>query len=374
MRKTAIVVVILISFVLLVQASGSFNLESMSYTELEVLRDLVLKEMEEKQSLGDIPNSEETDIATASPSFDSAPEATDYRILEVGSKGEDVLAARIRLFELGYFTKMPTQVDFTPNMKDYVIEFQKHNALNADGMLTPDVQKLLFSEDAKPKPVPVAKLNKPTNVKISVSGIWVVISWSSVDGADSYNIYRSSSNQGTYTKIATVKETKYSDKAPSRGKTYYYKVEAIAENNQSDQTSSFKAVIPTPAPTAVPEPKYPLEDTGYGDSGTSYGYKWFKNNYKNTSTKYTVDGFTIAYYATNVYGEKIKAHGFGEYIQYEIINKTIKPGKQGQTPKITAYGFEDAKRIHAAVSKIHLTNGTTIEIPESDRQYWYYEY
>ena len=60
--------------------------------------------------------------------------------------------------------------------------------------------------------------------------------------------------------------------------------------------------------------------------------------------------------------------------KYEIITKTIKPGNKGQTPKIMAYGFDDAKRIYAAVIKIHLTDGRTIEVPENDRNYWYYEY
>ena len=56
------------------------------------------------------------------------------------------------------------------------------------------------------------------------------------------------------------------------------------------------------------------------------------------------------------------------------MTKTIKPGNKGQTPKIMAYGFDDAKRIYAAVIKIHLTDGRTIEVPENDRNYWYYEY
>ena len=400
MKRIVMLVALLMSVVLITQAAGSLNLQELSYKELETLRDSVIQEMEkrnaspspptqstskpkfgdaviqaiEKRNTSSSPPAPSTSKPSKTPVHTQRPTPSPYRKLEVGSKGEDVLAARMRLYELGYFKNVPTQTDFTAAMKDYVIEFQKANAITADGILTSDVQELLFSEKAEPKPKPIAKLQKPGNVKVSVSGIKVTISWSSVKDADSYNVYRSISSTGTYIKIANVKETKYTDNAPVRGKTFYYKVEAIAEKNQSDQTGSVKAAIPTPAPTPAPEPKYPLESTGYGNSGTSYGYKWFRNNYINTSAKYSVDGFTIAYYATNVYGEKIKAHGFGDYIQYEIVNKTIAPGKTGQAPKITAYGFNDAKRIYSAISKIHLTNGTTIDVPEKDRHYWYYEY
>lgn len=131
---------------------------------------------------------------------------------------------------------------------------------------------------------------------------------------------------------------------------------------------------PKPTPTPYIEPKYALADTGTGDYGTSYGYKWFKNQYKNTSKVSTVDGFTLAYYAEDVYGKTLKVHGFGDEIVYEIINKTIGPGRTVTIDRITAYGFEDAKRIYVAVAKIHFTDGRTVDIPERDREYWYWEY
>ena len=379
MKKVMVFVAILMFIALFSQAAGSESKENSSYNILESLRDTIEQLREnrqaEKTSSPVDPSAPLTfPETTINPWSSPTTIAPLYRTLELGIKGEDVLAARMRLFELGYYSKKPTQMDFTSNMKDYVIEFQKANALKADGILTSEVQELLFSDNAKPKPTPVQKLQKPGNVKASVSDTTVTLTWSSVKGAESYNVYRSTSAKGTYDKIANIKGTLYSEKVFQRGKSFYYKVEAVTENNQSNQSSSVKAAIPTPSPSPIPEPKYQLEDTGYGDSGTSYGIKWFKNNYKNTSKKYTVDGFTIGYYATDVYGDKIKAHGFGDYMQYEIITKTIKPGNKGQTPKIMAYGFDDAKRIYVAVIKIHLTDGRTIEIPENDRHYWYYEY
>ena len=67
-----------------------------------------------------------------------------YETLKPGSKGQAVLDARMRLYELGYFTKVPTQTDYTNNMTDYVKKFEKDYGLNQDGILSPEDQEVLF--------------------------------------------------------------------------------------------------------------------------------------------------------------------------------------------------------------------------------------
>lgn len=52
------------------------------------------------------------------------------------------------------------------------------------------------------------------------------LSWSSVKTAKTYEVYRATSEKGTYKKVATVKGKHYTDKKLSKGKTYYYKVRA----------------------------------------------------------------------------------------------------------------------------------------------------
>lgn len=55
----------------------------------------------------------------------------------------------------------------------------------------------------------------------------VSLGWSKVKGADGYEIYRSASKNGTFTKIATVKKAatvSYKDKSLAGGRTFYYKV------------------------------------------------------------------------------------------------------------------------------------------------------
>jgi len=58
------------------------------------------------------------------------------------------------------------------------------------------------------------------------------LTWSSVKNADKYVIYRATSQNGTYSKIYTQKDTTYTNTAKTEpGKKYYYKVKAVSNKN-----------------------------------------------------------------------------------------------------------------------------------------------
>lgn len=71
------------------------------------------------------------------------PEKT-YATLKPGSNSQKVLDARMKLYELGYFKKKPTQTEYTDSMADYVKKFEKDHGLTQDGMLSPEDQEVLF--------------------------------------------------------------------------------------------------------------------------------------------------------------------------------------------------------------------------------------
>lgn len=71
------------------------------------------------------------------------PEKT-YVTLKPGSNGQEVLDARMKLYELGYFKKKPTQTEYTDSMADYVKKFEKDHGLTQDGVLSPEDQEVLF--------------------------------------------------------------------------------------------------------------------------------------------------------------------------------------------------------------------------------------
>ena len=84
-------------------------------------------------------------------------------------------------------------------------------------------------------------LARPT-VKISLSSNKPKLSWSAVDGATSYIVYRSTSKSGTYSKLGTTTKTSYTNTSASKGTTYYYKVVAVTSKS-SAANSAYSSVV-----------------------------------------------------------------------------------------------------------------------------------
>lgn len=71
----------------------------------------------------------------------------------------------------------------------------------------------------------------------------IQLSWTKNSAATGYEIYRAGSRNGTYQKLATVSagETSYTDRAVTKGKTYYYRVQAV----RNGSAGSYAAVTGT---------------------------------------------------------------------------------------------------------------------------------
>ena len=71
-------------------------------------------------------------------------------VLRTGSRGEDVKTLQSRLHDLGYYTD---EIDgqFGAGTKAAVIDFQRANDLEADGMVGTETKNVLYSPQAKPK-------------------------------------------------------------------------------------------------------------------------------------------------------------------------------------------------------------------------------
>ena len=72
---------------------------------------------------------------------------------------------------------------------------------------------------------------KATNVASSGK---IKLTWSKVDGAEKYEVWRATSENGTYTKLTTTSKTSITNTSTTAGKTYYYKVRAIAGDVQGE--------------------------------------------------------------------------------------------------------------------------------------------
>ncbi len=87
--------------------------------------------------------------------------------------------------------------------------------------------------------------NAPTGVTVSNEGNNYIpdvrVRWNSVDGATKYYVYKSSSANGTYSKIGETTYTAYGDSnAPTNGASAYYKVKAVNSAGSSGFSSYAK--------------------------------------------------------------------------------------------------------------------------------------
>lgn len=72
------------------------------------------------------------------------------------------------------------------------------------------------------------------SVKVTAGKKQAAVSWKKVTGASGYVVYYSTSKDGKYKKLATVKSTSYTAKKLTSGKTYYFKVAAYKTVNKSN--------------------------------------------------------------------------------------------------------------------------------------------
>ncbi len=88
------------------------------------------------------------------------------------------------------------------------------------------------------------------------------LTWDAVTSATGYNVYRSSSADGTYTSVSSGTTTAYSDTALTASTTYFYRVSAIIGGVETGQSATASTATqaaatggaPAPAPIPVPAP------------------------------------------------------------------------------------------------------------------------
>ena len=95
-----------------------------------------------------------------------------------------------------------------------------------------NVNNLAYIRGSK-KSIRTAGLKKVV-LKVSKTSKSIKLSWKKVKGASGYEIYRASSVNGKYKKIAEAgKKYQYTDKKVKAGRTYYYKVRAVSGDKKS---------------------------------------------------------------------------------------------------------------------------------------------
>ena len=75
----------------------------------------------------------------------------EYRVLQNGNYGDDVLALKQRLYTLGYFSNNTFNNRYTDDTAERVMAFEAACGLEQTGVATPALQALIFSDDAVSK-------------------------------------------------------------------------------------------------------------------------------------------------------------------------------------------------------------------------------
>ena len=137
------------------------------------------------------------------------------------------------------------------------------------------------------------------------------VTWEAVEGATGYEVYRAASKTGTYKLLKTVTGTSFTNTAATAGKTYYYKVVALAEKSAANSAAS--AVKYRTCDLAQPKVSVALTDAGrprvtweavegavvyqvYRATGEDGTYKLLKTTTSTTFTNTAFASGTTYYY------------------------------------------------------------------------------
>lgn len=128
-----------------------------------------------------------------------------------------------------------TDTGLTPNTT-YYYQVTAYNGQNESSPAATSGTTTTVSGDGT-IPLPPAK---PAGLVVSSAGSGSVsLSWNGVANANSYEVYRANSKDGTAAKIGTVTGTSYTDSTVGAGALYYYSVRAV--NSSGSSPSSDKA-------------------------------------------------------------------------------------------------------------------------------------
>jgi len=105
----------------------------------------------------------------------------------------------------------------------------------------------------------------PTNLTAFATNLLIDLNWSISSNAAGYDLYRSTSNGGSYSIIASLADTNFSDMAVSPGVTYYYVV--TATNFPQESANSIQA-------SAAPLPSNVSTNLNFQASGNQLQMSW----------------------------------------------------------------------------------------------------
>ena len=163
----------------------------------------------------------------------------------------------------------------------------------------------------------------PTLTSLTNGTSGAVLKWGAVKGAATYRVYRKAAGATSWTALADVKTTSYTDKTAKSGTKYTYTVKAFNGSLASgyDSTGLTLKYLAMPKLTKISNPTGGITVTWGSVAGTSTGYRVYRKDPGSSSwkllgtvktTSYTdktaVKGKTYAYTVRAVDGSNLSAY------------------------------------------------------------------
>ncbi len=193
-------------------------------------------------------------------------------------------------------------------------------------------------------------LKTPTISSVKQSGSTVTVKWAKITGAKGYYIYRSTSKNGTYSKVKTITSgstVSYKDTASkSNGKTYYYKVYAYSGSTKSSASAakSVKYMKGTISSLTNTSSGITVNWSKVSNASGYYVYRKASTESKYTLVKTIGKASTVSYTDTKVKSKNGTTYTY--YVQpYYKSGSTITKGAYAttKTVRMTAVSLSSVK-------------------------------
>lgn len=178
----------------------------------------------------------------------------------------------------------------------------------------------------------------PLNLSAKISsrtstGGKIKLSWSAVNGATKYRIYRYNSSTGTYVYIGSSKTNSYTTSVTKVNKNFYYKVSAMASNilTESELSTKVRIMVPKKVTAKVAKTKPSYIRLAWTRNSKATGYEIYRSTSRTTGYK------------------KIKTITSNSRLYY--FDKTVKKGKTYYY-RIRAYKNDSGKTHYSLRSNI----------------------
>ena len=179
----------------------------------------------------------------------------------------------------------------------------------------------------------------------------IKVSWNKVYGANGYELYRSTSKDGKYSKVKTITDGKtlsFDDTKLETGRTYYYKVRAYKTINNKKVYSDYSSVVSTTLklskPSVTLSSAYRKICVKWKKVNDASGYEVYRASSKNgkySKVKTITDGKTLSFDDTKLetgrtYYYKVRAYktinNKKVYSDYSsVVSTTLKLSKPSVT-------------------------------------------